>query len=116
VFDYWENSPLKTLCHNSFSFFEEQIRKNKECPKIFQWIPAMWFPPNQPEGIHTEEGKILEITYNPSQVTIQEIEDFFREYKVHVHHADPFIVKNNKTFDISHLEFKKIMKWIRKLF
>jgi hypothetical protein len=113
---------VKKKYHGSFSCFESEVRNTPKCPEIFKWILTIWFegisdekfdngkipavPDNydeiSPEDF--EKGQILEATYYSNHVTAEDIEKFFKDYKIRVHRADPFFV-NRETGLLGFLKF-----------
>jgi hypothetical protein len=94
IFIKWEDTPVKRKYNGLFHIFESEIRDAPECPEIFKWIPTIWFESGS--NLKSEEGRILEATYYPDDVTPEDIEKFFRDYKIHVVRADPFFVDRNE--------------------
>jgi hypothetical protein len=120
IFEKWEDTPLKKKYLGSFSNFESEVRNTPECPEIFKWVITIWFEgvpdddvdkiPDAPKNFNNippedfEKGQILEATYYSDDVTAEDIEKFFKDYKIHVRRADPFFV-NRETGLFGFLKF-----------
>ena len=122
VFERWDDAELKKKYMSDPSWFNIEIRREPDCPEIFRWILSMAFTGDQPT--HSEfEGMTLEVAYYEDSTTPEEIEKLFTEYKIRTHRAEPFIVHDENTYNISTIEantfirqMKTLMKELKKRF